>query len=313
MSNKQPRKGDFKQPGNPGQFAGLQPKTEAGLDLMDVNDTGLPTEVVCPHCAGDPDSKGMTACHYCDNGMVTVDRFGQLPWGVKVPGTKVAFEVMRGDTPGWQIATVTASNRTGSHVPNYGMVLTGPTGAEAHEVAYRKMIPVPASWAAAAHNINGDELANEAAARLEASKPGVRATHEEVMACLIRVDGETLNDMAEAASRFRTDLAAKLRAEGRTGPALDATFDTSTLPAGSLDRAIASAHDAFPSMTRVVGRDHWYGHTITVHEDGRLATYKDTAWDQPEETSVLPWSPPTGTPIAHVALDGTVTRADKQS
>ena len=64
-------------------------------------------------------------------------------------------------------------------------------------------------------------------------------------------------------------------------------------------------------MTYVTGRDHWHGHTVVAQPSGRIAIYKDTAWTKPTEQPLLPWSPPEGRPVAHVALDGTVTRVDQ--
>lgn len=302
-----------------GQFAtsAKGPADGVSLDAAAADEwlpPGAHQVVDCRYCGRDETVHGRKAdvgCRWCDNGKVTTDRYGQYPWFPDRPGTAVAFEVRRGDTAGWHAATVTASNdtrhlRTGDFTPNYA--LTIPVGGpEAREIGARTMLPVRAGQAAARHRVSRPEMIEEAVSEMHI---GIDPTHDEVLAFLDRIDDDYLEDIAASAARFRGERAAELAAEGKTGPALDTTFDTSTLRDGAIDHAIAGARAGFRSQFEVTGRDHWHGYTLVARPDGYVSAYNDTAWERPAVAPLLPWSAPTGTPIGHVALDGTVTRVD---
>lgn len=52
---------------------------------------------------------------------------------------------------------------------------------------------------------------------------------------------------------------------------------------------------------------------IVRGRDDLFHVYDDSAWTRPASTPVLPWSPPSGRPVAEVALDGTVTGAHPET
>lgn len=268
----------------------------------------------CVECAADPVRRDDPDCAWCDGGKVTADRFGQYPWTPDRPGTRVAFEVMQGDTPMWKEAVVTAMadpryQRTDDRAPAY--VMTIPAGGpEAFETRVRSTLPVPAAQAAARRGVSQYEMMAEAASVM----PGdIDPNHNEVATFLHLADEDALDEIATAAAQYRPRRATELREASRTGPALDKSYDVSALPTGTLDRAVAAAQAGFPAQFEIVDRDNWHGYTLVAKSGaGRVAVYSDSAWDRPGEDPTLPWHPPVGTPVAHVALDGTVTRIDQK-
>lgn len=83
--------------------------------------------------------------------------------------------------------------------------------------------------------------------------------------------------------------------------------EAEALPEGpEFEHAVKTARAAVPIMQRVVKPEFWCGHVI-VSKGDRFAVYRESAWERPSTPGLLPWSAPTGTPVALVALDGTVT------
>lgn len=76
----------------------------------------------------------------------------------------------------------------------------------------------------------------------------------------------------------------------------------------SYDEAVEIAREHGPIQKKIVSPEYWSGHTIVRKDDGTHAVYSGDAWDEPTEQPMLPWHPPTGTPVAHVDNDGNVTR-----
>lgn len=80
----------------------------------------------------------------------------------------------------------------------------------------------------------------------------------------------------------------------------------------TLDRAITTALEAIEIDKRLVKEEYRTGYTITWRKSswpdgsGAYRPFRDSAWT-PQTESLLPWSAPTGHPVAHVAIDGTVT------
>ncbi|GAB2733367.1 hypothetical protein [Nocardioides pakistanensis] len=293
-----------------GQFAATA-RNESGVALAETGEwlpPGAHRIVACADCASDPARREQPGCGYCDRGRIRTDRYGQVPWHPGKPGTKVGFEDPRDGT--WRSATITATARDDlSEFYAVGLLADG----QARDIYLPKAIPLHAAQAAARHGINSHEMVAEAACEMHIVNA---PTHDETRAFLARIDDGYVEDIARSAREFRTYRAAELRQEGRTGPALDYSADVSTLDTAAIDRAVEAAADFkgqhYAAMTYVTDRDHWHGHTVVQTPSGRIATYKDTAWDRPAEQPVLPWSPPAGTPVAHVALDGTVTRIDQR-
>ena len=284
--------------------------TDVDLDTPTSPDEWLPPGahkiVACERCAADEARANDPGCQWCENGRVTTDRYGQTPWHPNAPGTLVGYQSRRsGEDHKWVSATITASASPGES-EFYALGLDADN--EAVNVYLHSAIPLPAAQAAARHGVSKAEMIEEAAHDMHI---GIAPSHDEVRAFLARIDGPYLEDLASAAARHRAYAALDLAAEGKTGPALDTSFDTSVLKPDALSDAIEGARKNFHTQFEVTGREHWHGYTIVYDEKhGFPQTYKDTAWDEPDEQPLLPWSPPTGTPIAHVALDGTVRRVD---
>lgn len=79
----------------------------------------------------------------------------------------------------------------------------------------------------------------------------------------------------------------------------------------SLEQAIETARQHIPITKRVVKEEYWCGSTI-VRKVGPYGgesfhVYSADAWERPSEAPMLPWSPPTGTPVADVDMSGNVT------
>lgn len=80
----------------------------------------------------------------------------------------------------------------------------------------------------------------------------------------------------------------------------------------TLEQAIQTALGAIEIDKQIVKEEYRTGFTITKQKSpwsdgsGAYRVFQDTAWT-PQTESLLPWSAPTGTPVAHVALDGAVT------
>lgn len=291
-----------------GQFQAEQKAADALAELEDKPFPGSRQIVACQRCAADPVRRDDPGCKYCDNGNVTTDRYGQVPWHPEAPGTAVAFE-KNGE---WHSATMTAMASDGnSDAFATGILADGVTSAN---VYLPKAIPLQAAQSAAKYGINTHEMIDEAAVEMNL---GVDPTLDEVRAFMARIDEGYLDDIAMSARQYRSSRAEELRAMGRTGPALDTNVTLPPEVQAQVDLAIDRVSDfkgqSYASMTYVVARENWHGHTIVVTPDGRVSTYKDTAWTKPEQDPMLPWEPPTGIPVAHVALDGTVTRADTES
>ena len=77
-------------------------------------------------------------------------------------------------------------------------------------------------------------------------------------------------------------------------------------PQHDMDRAVETARQSIPSMKLVRKEKDWCGFTI-VRDGNQFRVYTDDAWQQPFEKPMLAWSAPTGAPVGHVDLDGTVT------
>lgn len=81
------------------------------------------------------------------------------------------------------------------------------------------------------------------------------------------------------------------------------------LPTGAaFEHAVKTARAAAPIMRQVVKPEAWCGHVI-VRRPGAgeaYSVYAESAWVEPTEAPVLPWSAPVGEKVAVVALDGTV-------
>ncbi len=75
--------------------------------------------------------------------------------------------------------------------------------------------------------------------------------------------------------------------------------------ANTLDQAIQTAIEQIPIQQSVVRPESQTGYTI-VDKGGSYHVYKDSAWMEPTG-NLLPWSAPTGIPVARVGLDGGVT------
>lgn len=72
-------------------------------------------------------------------------------------------------------------------------------------------------------------------------------------------------------------------------------------------QTIESARAHIPITKRVVKPEYWRGFTIVESAQGTFHLYAAGAWEKPNEAPVLPWSAPTGTPIADVDMSGSVT------
>ena len=73
----------------------------------------------------------------------------------------------------------------------------------------------------------------------------------------------------------------------------------------------ARAH--IPIQRRVVRPEYLSDYTIVEYRPGDFRVYQSSAWTAPTETPMLPWHPPTGTPVAVVGLDGSVTMLDSST
>lgn len=79
----------------------------------------------------------------------------------------------------------------------------------------------------------------------------------------------------------------------------------------AIEQAIETARQHIPITKSVVKEEAWCGFTIVrkvdPYERESFHAYKADAWERPSETPLLPWSPPTGTPVADVDMSGNVT------
>ena len=73
-----------------------------------------------------------------------------------------------------------------------------------------------------------------------------------------------------------------------------------------MNRAIEIAKQHIPIQQYCTKEEFWCGFTIVLHND-RYSVYDADAWEKPSEVPLLPWSPPKGVKVAHVAIDGAVT------
>jgi hypothetical protein len=71
-------------------------------------------------------------------------------------------------------------------------------------------------------------------------------------------------------------------------------------------RAVEAARQHIPIVKQVVRPEAWSGFTI-VEDKGEYRVHDGNAWDEPSERPMLPWSAPTGKPVARVDMDGNVT------
>lgn len=78
-----------------------------------------------------------------------------------------------------------------------------------------------------------------------------------------------------------------------------------------IEQAIETARQSNEITKRLVREDAWSGSTIVRKVDPydreSFHVYSADAWEEPSETPLLPWSPPTGTPVADVDMFGNVT------
>lgn len=74
---------------------------------------------------------------------------------------------------------------------------------------------------------------------------------------------------------------------------------------GSIEQAIETARQNISTQRSVVAPEYQTGYTI-VDAGGQFKVYQDDAWEKPAG-NMLPWSAPTGKPVARVDLDGKVT------
>ena len=74
----------------------------------------------------------------------------------------------------------------------------------------------------------------------------------------------------------------------------------------TLTRAVEIAKQHIPIQREVCKKEFWVGFTIVL-DAGQYRVYSADAWERPTSQPMLPWSPPKGTPVAHVAIDGTTT------
>lgn len=72
------------------------------------------------------------------------------------------------------------------------------------------------------------------------------------------------------------------------------------------EQAIETARQHIPITKRVVKEEFWCGFTI-VRNGELFHVYQANAWERPSEAPMLPWSPPTGVPVADVDMSGNVT------
>lgn len=305
---------------------GTETGAAAGAKTVDETSTqaclppGAHKVVDCPRC--DPSVGTHIHCDLCrGEGTITTDRYDQTPWNPGVPGTRLAVQVAQGPQRVWKHATVVNSDRTRSlHTGKpsaYAVADFDPAtkngGGEIHEVYLPDTLPPLAAEAAERHGICAAEMIQEAAE--EMALPGLNPTLEETRGFLASISPAYLDDIAFSASQYRSHLAERLRESGKTGPDLDQNFDTSLLPAGALDRDIEAIRtDHLPAEMVVRSREHWRGCTVVYDPAlGFTRTYNDDAWTPPTEQPMLPWRPPAGVPVAHVAVDGTVTRVDQKA
>lgn len=71
-------------------------------------------------------------------------------------------------------------------------------------------------------------------------------------------------------------------------------------------RAVGIAKQHIPIQKYVCKEEFWCGFTIVLHND-EYRVFDADAWERPSEAPLLPWSPPVGTKVATVAIDGTIT------
>lgn len=85
------------------------------------------------------------------------------------------------------------------------------------------------------------------------------------------------------------------------------------LPTGeAFAHAVRTARAAGPIMRDVVKPEAWCGHVIVRRAGEAYSVYPESAWVEPTERPVLPWSAPVGERVAVVALDGSVSVWEQQ-
>lgn len=81
--------------------------------------------------------------------------------------------------------------------------------------------------------------------------------------------------------------------------------------ATALEYAIETARSSNELTKKLVREDAWRGSTIvrkvSPYGEESFHVYNADAWERPSEAPMLPWSPPTGTPVASVNMSGDVT------
>lgn len=80
-----------------------------------------------------------------------------------------------------------------------------------------------------------------------------------------------------------------------------------------MDRAVQTARDHIPIQRQVTSPNHRTGFVIVAytHPQGHttLHVHEESAWQEPAERPMLPWSPPQGCKVATVDLDGHAEQA----
>lgn len=75
----------------------------------------------------------------------------------------------------------------------------------------------------------------------------------------------------------------------------------------ALQHAVDNAVQSNEREKRLVKPEAQAGSVVVEKDGGRLAVYRENAWTKPSSDPGLPWSPPTGRPVARVALDGSIS------
>lgn len=71
--------------------------------------------------------------------------------------------------------------------------------------------------------------------------------------------------------------------------------------------AVELARHTVRMQREIRAEAYWCGATIVRSRGGEYAVHNADAWERPESTPLLSWSPPSGIPVADVDVNGTVT------
>lgn len=81
----------------------------------------------------------------------------------------------------------------------------------------------------------------------------------------------------------------------------------------ALEYAIEVARQDIPTQKLVRRAEYRTGYSILQLPSGAHRVYSSDAWERPSERGLLPWQPPpSGTIVASVAIDGSVTMTEKE-